>query len=394
MNALAQIGAVIGLNLQSLPQRFWMSAATVIAVALAVGVMLAFQSISAGFQATVRGSGSAEIAVISREGSGGSELNSAVSLDEMRILSGAPGVKLGPDGAPQMSGELYVIVDGRRKSGPEKVNLPLRGVGAAAAGFRDGFTITQGRMLQFGANELIVGEGVLEEFTGFEIGSVVRLGDADWNVVGAFTAPATVFDSEIWGDGAIVQNVFDRQGSVQTVRLRLDGPEGLQKLTDYVAADSRFNVIVETEADFFADQGGAVGFLAVVGTVLGVIMGIGSLAGALNTMFASVSARTREIATLRTIGFGGLSAFAGTFVESIVLALLGGLLGVGGAFLLFNGLTASTLGAGFTQVVFAFKVTPDSVVQGVGLALIIGVLGGLAPGLRAARAPLLAVNAA
>jgi putative ABC transport system permease protein len=387
-----QILALTSLNIRSMPQRWGMSLATIISIALVVGVLLAFLAMANGFAITMSGSGREDVAVVLRKGAQ-AELNSGVTGAQVRLIEEAPGVARDASGNPVTSGELYVITDGLKRTTMTEVNLPLRGVGKNAQKLRYGFEMSRGRMFSPGSNELIVGESVIREFAGFDLGQEVRLGTNTWKVVGAFTTGGTVFESEIWADASVLQNLYRRGNTVQTMRILLDGEDGLQKLQDWAENEPQVSLDIKSEKEFFAGQSGTMeAMVKFVGWPLAVIMAIGALAGAWNAMYASVDARTREIATLRTIGFGGFPAFVATMVEAILLALIGGIVGTLFVYLLFNGFSASTLGDGFTQVVFTFEVTPQSVQTGIFLAIFVGIFGGLAPAIRAARIPLLAAQ--
>lgn len=390
MRTISQIAAVTAMNLRSLPQRPWTSLSTVVAVALVTGVLLAFLAMANGFRTTVKGTGSTDVAVFLRKGSD-AELNSVVSRDQVLIVQQAPGIAKGADGKALISPELYSVVDGIKKSSGTKANLPLRGLGADALKVRRGIKISAGRMFRPGTNELVAGRAVSRQFRGFELGRTVRLASQNWVVVGEFEAGGSVFESEIWADVSLLQSLYQRGSSVQTIRARLESPASLQTLIDYSEADPRLKLDVKSESAFYARQSQGIGDLILyLGWPLAIAMSFGALAGALNTMYASVDARTREIATMRAIGFGSLPAFIGTMTESLLLSAVGGVVGALGTYLLFDGISAATLGSNFTQVVFALKLSPQLVVQGVFLALIIGLAGGFFPALRAARIPLLA----
>tara|TARA_R110002073_G_scaffold238592_2_gene399670 strand:+ start:272 stop:1450 length:1179 start_codon:yes stop_codon:yes gene_type:complete len=387
-----QIAAVTLINLRSIPQRALLSGATVFSIALVVMVLLGFLAMSSGFSKTMQGTGSADVAVMLRTGSQ-TELNSGLSVDQMRLIEEAPGIARDANGIPVVSGELFVIVDGIKRASQTEANLPLRGVGPAAQSLRQGFTIVEGRAYEAGTNELIVGEGIIREFAGFDLGQTIRLGSNEWVVVGIFSTGGTVFDSEIWTDLTVIQNLYQRGTSVQSIRARLTSPEAIEDVRAYAENDPRLNLDIQSEVDYFASQaGGTASLITYLGVPLSIAMAIGALAGAWNTMYSSVDTRMREIATLRAIGFSGFAAAFGTMVESLALAGLGGLIGAAGVYLLFNGVSASTLGSSFTQVVFSFAVTPMSVGLGLGLALIVGFLGGIIPAIRAATVPLLAVH--
>lgn len=388
---MKQTTAVISMNIRSIPQRLGMSIATVFSIALVVAVLMGFQAISTGLAATVGSTGSEEVAIMVRSGSQ-AELNSGLSRDQLVLVEAGPGIALDEAGNPLVSGELYVIVDGIKRSTQTDANLALRGLGTNGPGMRQGFALAEGRMFEPGAAELLVGAGVIREFEGFELGSTIRLGTNEWTVVGVFETGGSVFESEIWADVGVIQNLYQRGSSVQSIRARLDGPDALDALSAYAEADPTLDLDIQTEHDYFESQSSSLSYVGFLGSALATVMAIGALAGAWNTIYSSVDARTREIATLRAIGFSGFSAFMGTMTESMVLALLGGLLGALGVYLIFDGLSAQTLGSGFTQVVFALSVSPTSVFWGVITALIVGFLGGMVPAIRAANLPLLAVH--
>ena len=384
---MRQTLAVIRINLKGLPARFWMSLSTVVAIALVVAVLLAFLAMANGFRHTIRGSGSPDIAVVLRPGSE-SEINSAVAKDQLRLVEEAPGVAR-DNGQPLVSGELYLIVDGLKKDSHTRANLPLRGLGSQGLALRRDFRISEGRMFRPGMNELIVGKSLLREFDGFNLGQSVRFGTGQWAVVGVFDAGGSVLESELWADAAVVQSLFKRENYFQTIRARVDGADGLARLQDFADKDPRLKLDVLSEADYFAKQASRTSDLILyLGWPLAIAMAFGALAGALNTMYSSVAARSMEIGTLRAIGFGAFATFAGTLVEAMVLAAIGGVVGAASAFLFFDGLSAATLGGSFTQVVFNFRLTPGLVGQGVALALGVGLLGGLFPAVRAARLPI------
>jgi putative ABC transport system permease protein len=387
---LLQITALTVMNLKSLPKRFWLSLSTVVAVMLVVVVLLAFLAMRNGFQHTLASAGAEDVAMILRAGSQ-SEVASVITRDQVRLIEEAPGIAKSPDGKPLVSAELYLVVDGIKHSSQTKANLPLRGIGQEGMAVRKGIHIIAGRMFSPGSNEIVVGKALLGEFDGLELGQTVTFGTGRWTVVGVFEAEGSVFESEIWADLPVVQSFFKRDNVFQTVRARLVTPAALAGLRRYLDSDPRLKLEAKSEAAYFAEQAsGTSDLIQKLGWPLAIAMAFGALAGALNTMYSSVAARTTEIATLRAIGFGGLPAFVATLIESAVLAALGGVLGVTAAFLIFDGLSASTLGASFTQVVFSFELTPALAAQGVSLALIVGFIGGIFPSIRAARMPILA----
>jgi putative ABC transport system permease protein len=358
-------------------------------VALVVIVLLAFLAMGNGFQRTLASAGAEDIAVILRGGSQ-SEVNSVVTRDQVRLVEEALGVAKTSDGQPLVSAELYLVVDGVKRSSQTKANLPLRGIGQEGAAVRKGITIVAGRMFAPGSSEIVVGNALLKEFQGFDLGQTVTFGTGRWTVTGVFEAEGSVFESEIWADLPVVQSFFKRDNVFQTVRARLDSPAALNGLKSYVDNDPRLKLDAKSEAAYFAEQAsGTSDLIQKLGWPLAIAMAFGALAGALNTMYSSVAARASEIATLRAIGFGGLPAFVGTLIESLILAAIGGVIGAATTFLIFDGLSASTLGASFTQVVFSFQLTPAIAAEGVILALLVGLVGGLFPAIRAARMPIL-----
>ena len=385
---LLQIVAVTAINIRSIPQRFWLSLSTVVAVALVVMVLLSFLAMANGFQRTLKSAGAADIAIVLRGGSQ-SEINSSIAREQVRLIEDGPGVARGPDGKPLVSAELYIVVDGIKRSSQTKANIPLRGIGEEGAALRKDVTLVAGRMFNPGANEIVVGKSLLSQFQGFDLGERVQFLTSQWTVVGVFAADGSVFESEIWGDLPVVQSLFNRNNVFQTVRARINGPAELAELKRYADTDPRLKLDVKSEQDYFAEQSSQTSdLIQKLGWPLAIAMALGALAGALNTMYSSVAARSVEIATLRAIGFGGLPAFVGTLTESLLLAGIGGVLGAVATYLVFDGFTASTLGAGFTQVVFSFKLTPALIGQGLALALIVGLIGGLLPAIRAARLPI------
>ncbi len=383
-----QVVAVTTINLMSISQRRWLSLSTIIAIALVVVVLLAFLAMANGFQRTIAGSGADDIAIVLRAGSQ-AEINSTVSRDQVRLIEDGPGIARGPNGKPLVSPELYLVVDGLKRTTQTKANLPLRGIGEQGATLRKGVTIAQGRMFAPGSNEIVVGKALLREFDGFDLGSSVSFGTTRWTVVGVFDAGGSVFELEIWADLPVVQSLFNRNNVFQTIRARLTGPASVAELKAYSDNDPRLKLDVKSEAAYFAEQASETSdLIQKLGWPLAIAMAFGALAGALNTMYSSVAARATEIATLRAIGFGGFPAFVGTLVESLLLATIGGLVGAAATWLIFDGITASTLGGNFTQVVFDFKLSPLLIGEGVALALIVGLIGGLFPALRAARLPI------
>jgi putative ABC transport system permease protein len=374
------------MNILSLPRRLWMSLAAVFAVSVVVAVLLAFLAMAKGFEKTLAGTGTDRIAIVTRVGSQ-SELNSVLSRDAVNVLSTAPGIARDAQGDPIYSAELYVIVDGIKRSSQTEVNIPMRGISPDGFRLREQLDIVAGRAFEPGRNEIVVGQGVQRAFDGFELGREIRFGKTMWEVVGVFSTGGSAFESELWADAPTVQSQFQRGSSFQTVRMLLETPGDVAPIRDFIESDPQLNLEVQTEAAYFASQGEALNGIAIFGWSISIVMGLGALAGALNTMYTSVASRARETATLRAIGFSNVSAFMGTLAESIVLSVTGGIIGALVAWLVFDGFSASTLGASFTQVVFSFELTPELFRNGIVLALAIGLIGGIFPAWRAARVP-------
>ena len=384
---LQQIIAVTWLNLRNLPQRVGSSIVAVIGVAAVVLVFAAVLSMAKGFERTMISAGSDDTAIIMRSGST-SELNSGLSSDQVSIIGNAPGVLKDGD-KPVMSAELYVVVDVKKQSTNTDANVPFRGIQAGALEVRDGVRLVEGRMFDTGKNEIIVGLAAQREFAGLETGATIRFGQTDWRIVGAFDANGSVSESELWTDVLTLQDAYRRGTSFQSVRVKLQGTDSLEELEAVLDADPRIDPDVMSEKDYYSSQAAPLSqFIRIIGYPLTILMSIGAVFGALNSMYSSVSVRGKEIATLRALGFGPVAILFSTIIESTLLALVGGVLGGAIAYVAFNGFQVSTLnGASFSQVVFDFAVTPDLLINGLYAALIIGAVGGLFPAIRAARLP-------
>ena len=382
---LKQILSITMLGLRSIPERLGPSFVIIVGLAGVVAVFTALLAMAAGFQSTLEAAGRPDVALVLRGGSQ-AELNSGISRQQGTIIKQAPGVAQGADGLPLASAEVIVIAELMKSGEKSGSNITVRGVEATAFTLRPQLRIVEGRAFTQGLRELIVGQGVARQFEGVRLGETLRMRGSDWTVVGVF-ASGDAYESELWADVDVAQSTFNRQG-YSAVRLQLAGPGDLQTVKDALSADPRVNVDVETEQEYFSGQ--TEQFRKTIGALAGVvtfIMALGAMFAALNTMYAAVGARAREIATLRAIGFRGLPVVVSIMLESLLLALVGGLLGAVAAYVLFNDVAVSTLGANFTQVVFQFAVTPALVANGLVIAIAIGMVGGLLPALRAARQP-------
>ena len=340
-----------------------------------------------GFERTMTLAGSDDTAIIIRAGST-SEVASGLSNDQVLIVESAPGVLRDGDKAV-VSAELFVLVDVPLRSADTDANAPFRGVGPSAFAVRDDTALVEGRMFEPGKNELIVGRAAQSEFRGLDLGATIKFGRTDWQIVGVFEANGGVVESELWTDVRVLQGAYRRGNSFQTIRVRLQSPDSIAELQQALQDDPRLDVDVFTEREFYSSQAeGTATFIRTLGFPITILMAIGAVFGALNSMYSSVSTRGKEIATLRALGFGPMSVLISTIVESTLLALVGGVIGGLIAFAVFNGFTVSTLSnASLSQVVFDFAVTPDLLLDGLYTALIIGAFGGLFPAIRAARLP-------
>jgi putative ABC transport system permease protein len=381
-----QAFAISGIGIRSIPERWAPSLVIVIGLAGVVGVFTALLAMAVGFESTLKATGRSDAVIIMRGGSD-EELNSAFDRDSTDVIKQEPGIATGADGKPLASAEMMVIAELLRRDDTKNgANITVRGVEPAAFALRPHLKIIAGRNFTPGLRELIVGSGVLRQFQGADIGQVVRMRGSNWTVVGEFESGDS-HDSELWTDINVARSTFGRTGS-SSVLAALEGPGGLAKLKAAIAAEPRLTVDVLREQDYFSGQTKQfreqIGFLAGLVTV---IMALGAVFAALNSMYAAVAARGKEIATLRAIGFSGTPVLISVMIEALLLALAGGLLGALLAYMLFNNLSVSTLGQNFTQVVFNFKVTPQLVARGLVIAAVIGMIGGFLPALRAARAP-------
>jgi len=380
---MQQMLAITGQNLKSIPARIGASLVAVVGVAGVVAVLVAVLSMARGFEATLESNTAPDNVIVLRSGSS-SELDSGFEGGQARLIAQAPQLE-------SVSRELYVIVDLPKKATGTDANVPMRGVGPDGAAIRTRFELIDGRMFEPGRKEVIAGVGAAGQFAGLAVGNTLELGTERWDVVGVFETGG-VADSELWTAAPVLQNAYRRGDSYSVVYGRLASPDDFQAFKDELTTNPRLSVRVEREADYFAEQSEALStFIEVVGYGIALLMALGALFGALNTMYTAVSDRAREIATLRAIGFQPGAVVASVMAEAMLLALIGGIIGAAAAWLLFNGFTVSTLSfSSFTQVVFAFAVTPNLLVQGLVIALAIGLIGGLAPAVRAARMPIVA----
>ena len=390
INWLSQTGAIIKFGFLSIPQRRGAVAATVIGIAGVVGVLVGVLSMAVGFEHAMASSGAPDAAIVLRSGAD-SEMVSGLDHDTTRLIADAPGVAHSSNG-PLASPELFVIINLPKRSTGMDANVPLRGVEEMAMPVRDGMKIVEGRMFEMGQNEVIVGSGAAREFSGLEVGSKIKVGHDEWPVVGVFTANGGLAESEIWTDARVLQAVYKRGDSFQSVNAKLTSVGAFHQFQDSLMNNPQLQVKVERQSDYYAEQSQTVTkLITTLGYLIGFLMALGAVFGALNTMYSAVSARTREIATLRALGFGAGAVVVSLMLESLALAFAGGALGGGLAYAIFNNFHTSTMNLQtFSQVTFAFLVTPALLVQGIIWASFIGLIGGIFPAIRAARMPIAA----
>ncbi len=384
---LSQIVAVTAVNLRSIGQRLSSSAVAMIGIGGVVIVFVGVLSIAEGFHKAMAETGDPQTVIVLRSGSD-SEMTSIHDGESARIIAEAPGIMRGKDG-PAASAELFVIVNHPRQSTGTDANVPLRGVSAQALDVRPEVTIVEGRMFEPGRNEIVVGRAAARQFANLQVGSTVTWGRNTWNVVGVFDAQGTVAESEVWCDVRVLQPAYQRGNTVQSVYARLESPETFQSFKDALTSDPRLNVTAMRVPEFYSGQSEVLReIIQMIGMSIALLMGIGAVFAAVNTMYMAVASRTREIATLRALGFGNLSVVTSVLTEAVLLSIVGGGVGAFLAWLAFDGFQTATMNwQSFSQVAFAFAVTPALLAQAFGFAIVMGLLGGLFPAWRAARLP-------
>lgn len=388
MNWLSQIVSVTLFSLRTIPARKGAALTTAVGIGGVVAVFVGVLSIAEGFRAAMTVSGSEDVAIVLRSGAD-SEMTSGLSREETRLIADAPGIAR-KDGAPFVSAELFVMVNLPKRSTGTDANVPMRGVGKEAMAVRSDFQILEGRNIELGRNELIAGIGAARSFDGLDVGNSLRIGMIDWDVVGIFSGGGGSAESEIWTDSAVLQPAYNRTDGFQSVYAKLQSPEDIDQFKGALESNPQLKVKAMLQSEWLSEQSTMLtGFIQGMGFFITTLMALGALFGALNTMYSAVAARTREIATLRALGFGASPIILSVMIESIVLSLIGGAGGAGIAYFLLNGYQASTINwQTFSQVAFAFTVTPQLLASAIAWAAVIGVLGGLFPAIRAARLPI------
>jgi putative ABC transport system permease protein len=358
----------------------------VLGIAGTVGVFVAMLALARGFRVAVVSSGLPQNAIVQRAGAD-TEMTSIIMLDDVRVVEDAPEVaRRGSE--PAVSPEIVVIAALPLRESGTDANVQVRGVSARVLAVRENVKIVEGRFLQPGLAEAVVGSGARRAYAGLDLGATVRIGAGTWKIVGVLDANGSAFDSEVWADASVLAGVYQRPPNVfQSVTARLRSADDFSAFKTRLEGDPRVKVSATLEPVYYEKQSQLVTqLITVLGSLVAIVMGLGAVFGALNTMYSAVSERSREIAVLRAIGFGGGSVVLSFFVEAMIIALAGGILGCV-AVLPVNGITTGTINwQTFSHLAFAFRITPDLLAMGMAFALLMGAVGGLPPAIRAARA--------
>ncbi len=389
MRWIAQTLAVLALNIRTIPARLSSSGVAIVGIAGVVVVFVSVLSIAAGFQAAMQSSGSPDRALVLRSGAD-SEMTSGLSGADVDVIKQAPGIRR--DGkAALAAAELMVIIDLPKLVTPDApANVPIRGISAESIPMRTEFSMVEGRMFEFGTNEVIAGRAASGQFVNLKVGDTVVSGQNRWSVVGIFEVDGGVAETEIWIDARVLQGAYRRGNTYQSLLAQLDSRDSYDAFRDYLTSNPQLNVSIRRESEYYASQSQALTrLIQTVGYGIAGLMGIGAVFGAILTMYTAVATRAREIATLRALGFNTGSVLVSVLAESMVLGLIGGSIGGAAAYLAFNGYQTSTMNfQTFSQVAFAFRVTPGLLIMGLTYALLMGLIGGLFPAIRAARLPI------
>jgi putative ABC transport system permease protein len=374
-------------NFRSVRARWTSAIVAVLGIAGTVGVFIAMLSLARGFKTTLVSSGSEDNAIIMRAGAT-SELTGGVSLDAVKIAQDAPGIARGSEG-PLVTPEIVIVAPIPLISTGTDANVQLRGVSKNVLEIRRRIKIAEGRMFTPGLAEVIVGKNATKSYSGLTIGNIISLGTVKWKVVGIFDAGGTSFDSEVWADAKLLGPAYGRGDSFfQSVTVHLDSPNSLQQVRDALTKDPRLNVDVTREIDYYTKQSGRLtSLITILGGLVAAVMAIGAVFGALNTMYSAVAERGREIGTMRALGFTGVAVVFSFMVEALLISFVGGVLGCL-SILKLNGYTTGAMNLQtFSHVAFAFMITPDLLIKGILFALVMGVVGGILPAIRAASIP-------
>lgn len=388
---LSQILAVTGVNFRSIHQRLGSSAVAVVGIVGVVVVFVGVLSIAEGFRGAMASRGDPDTVMVMRSGAD-SEMTSGIGGEHARIIAEKPGIARDASG-PLASPELLVIVDHPLRRSGTDANVPLRGVEPMAFKVHRDVRIVEGRAFEPGKNEIIAGRAATRQFNGLDVGATVKWGANEWRVVGTFEANGSAAESELWCDAKVLQPAYRRGNSYQSVYANLESHTAFDTLKDALTTDPRLNVMVIREPEYYVRQSDVLQrVIRTIGFSIAGLMGLGAIFGAVNTMYNAVASRGREIATLRALGFGGVPVVISVLAEALLLSVVGGLIGGLLAWTAFDGFQTSTMNfQSFSQVAFAFTVTPRLLLGGLFYAAVMGVLGGLFPAIRAARLPI--VNA-
>ena len=383
-----QISAITSMNLRNVTERTASTVVALVSIAGVVIVLIGVLSIAAGFRAVLDQAGQTDVALVLRSGAT-DEMGSSLVNSQTRIVADSSSVARDAEGAI-VSPELYVVVDVPLLRTGTAANVPLRGVGPQAPKLRKNFRIAEGRNFTPGTFEIIVGRGASVQFAGLTVGNRVRWGATEWSVVGIFEDGGSVSESEVWTDATVLQGVYNRGSSYQSMRVRLTSASAADSFKTTLADDPRLNLKAVTEKAYYEDQSKTLQALVrTIGVTIAALMGLGAIFAALNTMYSAVSARTREIATLRALGFGSSPVVISVLAEALLIGIVGGVIGMVISYFAFNGMRASTMNfSTFSQITFAFTVTPQILVTGLVYALALAFVGGLLPSVRAARLPI------
>ncbi len=387
MNWLSQSWAITLMNLRNLPGRVGASLVIVVGIAGVVTVLVALLAMARGFESTLKGTGHDDRVVILRGGAN-DEMSSVIINDHAAIIANKPGIKRSESG-PLLASETYVIADIKKRSNDSAANLPMRGVQPNSFLVRSETRIIEGRNLEFGKFEMIAGKSAADQFQGLDVGNTLHIRGADWKVVGIFSSAGSVHESEVYVDNVVLAQNLNRGGANSSLIASLESAMDFDQLQQALEDDPQLETTIKRESEFYSEQSkGLTALITNFGYSVAFIMAIGAIFAALNTMYSAVSTRSIEIATLRALGFGAIPIVFSVMVEALVLALVGGLLGGGIAYLVFNGYTASTMNnVTFSQVSFNFAVTGELLIRGIVWSCVLGLLGGLFPAVKAARQP-------
>ena len=384
MKFLRQVLSITNMNLKNIMERSGSSIVIIVGIAGSVAVMVSLLAMAEGLNSTISSTGKEDRVIILREGAS-SELGSGVAMSDVDIVANSPGIR-SEDGKPLISAEVFSIIDLKKKGAVATSNLPMRGVQPESFKIRPEIEIIQGRNFNSGTSEVIVGRGAHDQYENVDIGDQIKVRDSVATVVGIFSSGGNVHESEIWADLATTQGIFRRGASASSMIIQLDDAKAFDDLGVYVESYPNLEFRVTREIDFYTDQASGSELIKLFGQIVGYIMAIGAVFAALNTMYSAVSSRLVEIGTLRALGFTGSTLLMALMIEALILSILGGALGAGIAYVLFNGYTVSTLAGGsFSQTAFNFAVTGEVVGQGMTLAIIVGLIGGIFPAWNASR---------